>query len=110
MATYRLFGSTNGPPAPAAYTGDFLAGIAFEVTSGGCWLEGYWWWVCPAGQTTADQKFTVWQPYEPLADNNGVLVPGATVASGELTPGQWNFVPLAAPVEAMMSPDEFCLK
>jgi len=98
MPTYRLFGSTNGPATPASYSGAFVAGIGFEVTSGGCWLEGYWWWVCPEGQTTADQKFALWQPYEPPGVTHGVVVAGTAVTSGVLTPGQWNYVPLGFPV------------
>ena len=50
--TYRLFPSTNGPSSPVSYTGPFLAGVVFEVTTGGCWFDGYWWWVCPSGQST----------------------------------------------------------
>lgn len=105
MAIYRLFPSATGPDAPASYSGPFQAGVLFEVTSGGMWFEGYWWWVCPPGQSTsagqsapqstAPQKFALWQ-----VDNvgHGVLIPGATVTSGPLTPGQWNYVPLLVPV------------
>ena len=32
----------------------------FEVTTGGCWFDGYWWWVCPSGQSTSPQKFALW--------------------------------------------------
>ena len=58
--TYRLFPSTNGPSSPVSYSGPFLAGVLFEVTTGGCWFDGYWWWVCPSGQSTAAQKFALW--------------------------------------------------
>lgn len=95
MTDYRLFPSTSGPDSPVSFTGPFLAGILFEVTSGGMWFEGYWWWVCPTGQPTSAQKFALWQV------NNvgqGILIPTATVTSGSLTPGQWNYVPLATPV------------
>ncbi len=93
--TFRLFSSTNGPASPASYTGPFLAGVLFEVTTEGCWLEGYWWWVCASGQSAAAQKFALWQVYGPGA---GAIVASATVASGSLLPGQWNYVPLATPV------------
>ena len=33
--TYRLFPSTNGPSSPVSYSGPFLAGVVFEVTTGG---------------------------------------------------------------------------
>jgi hypothetical protein len=95
MATYRLFPSTSGPSSAASYTGPFLAGVQFEVTTGGTWLDGYWWWVCGSGQSTAAQKFALWQVY---GTGEGVLVATATVTSGALTPGQWNYVPLATPV------------
>ncbi len=95
MGTFRLFQATNGPTNAAAYTGDFLAGVLFEVTTGGTWLEGYWWWVCPSGQPTAPQTFALWAIY---SSSVGALVPAATVTSGALAAGQWNYVPLATPV------------
>ncbi|HEV3382271.1 MAG TPA: DUF4082 domain-containing protein [Trebonia sp.] len=90
MGTYRIFPSANGPSSPVSYTGDFLAGVTFCVTSI-CWLEGYWWWVCPAGQSTAPQKFALWQLY---GEGEGNLIAGSVATSGALTAGQWNFVPL----------------
>jgi hypothetical protein len=93
--TYRLFPSSSGPSAPVSYSGPFMAGVLFKVTTGGMWLDGYWWWVCPNGQSTSPQKFALWAVYN---GGVGALVPAATVTSGELTAGQWNFVPLATPV------------
>ena len=78
-----------------SYSGPFIAGVVFEVTTGGCWLDGYWWWVCPSGQPTAAQKFALWCVTGPP---NGTLVASSTVTSGALTAGQWNYVPLPAPV------------
>jgi hypothetical protein len=92
---YRLFPSTNGPASPVGYGGVFLAGVVFEVTSGGAWLDGYWWWVAASGQPTVAQKFALWQPY---SLNSGALVPNSTVTSGQLAVGQWNYVPLPAPL------------
>jgi hypothetical protein len=92
---FRLFPTTNGPSTPVSYSGPFLAGVLFEVTQGGCWFEGYWWWVCPSGQSTAAQTFALWAAYN---DGTGALVPGTTVTSGPLTAGQWNYVALSAPV------------
>jgi len=51
--------------------------------------------VCPSGQSTAPQKFALWAAYN---DGVGALIPTATVTSGPLTAGQWNFVPLANPI------------
>lgn len=95
MATYRLFGSTDGPSAAASYSGPFLAGVQFALTTGGAWLEGFWWWVCGSGQSTEPQTFALWQVYGTAL---GAVVASATVTSGPLTPGQWNYVPLATPV------------
>ena len=93
--TYRLFPTTNGPSSPVSYSGPFIAGVVFEVTTGGCWLDGYWWWVCPSGQPTAAQKFALWCVNSPP---NGSLIVGGNVTSGALTAGQWNYVPLPVPV------------
>ena len=93
--TYRLFPSTNGPSSPVSYSGSFLAGVLFEVTTGGCYFDGYWWWVAPSEQSTKAQTFALWQVWN---DGLGTLIQSATVTSGSLTPGQWNYVPLTTPV------------
>ena len=95
---FRLFSSTNGPSTPVSYSGPFLCGVVMAVTAG-CWLDGYWWWVCPSDQSTAAQKFALWCLY---ASGSGSLIPDSTVTSGTLTAGQWNYVPLAAPVPLAM--------
>jgi hypothetical protein len=95
MATYRLFSITDGPSSPVSWGGSFLAGVWFQVTTGGVWFDGYWWWVCNTGQPAAAQKFALWVVY---ADGSGTLIPAATVTSAALTAGQWNYIPLAAPL------------
>jgi len=95
MTAYRLFPGTGGPASPVSYSGPFMAGVLFQVTSGGTWFDGYWWWVCPSGQSTAPQKFALWQVFNV---GSGVLISTATVTSGPLTAGQWNYVPLDQPV------------
>ena len=95
MATYRLFPTTDGPASPVSWGGSFLASALFQVTAGGVWFDGYWWWVCNTGQSTAAQKFALWVVY---ADGTGTLIPAATVTSAALTSGQWNYIPLAAPL------------
>ena len=92
-SAYRLFPTIAGPGTAVSYSGPFEAGVVCAVTSGGCWLDGYWWWVCGSGQSTAAQKFALWQTYN---GQQGSVVPGSVVTSGTLTAGQWNFVPLAA--------------
>ena len=90
MTTYRLFRSTAGPSSPIDYTGNFIAGITFFVT-GAAWFQGYWWWVCGSGQSTAPVKCALWQAY---TASNATVVPGSIVTSGELAAGQWNWIPL----------------
>jgi len=95
MSTYRLFASVNGPPTPASYGGPFLAGVLFQVTVGAVWFDGYWWWVCNTDQSTVAQTFALWDIY---ANGTGTLIPAATVTSGTLTAGQWNYIPLPEPL------------
>jgi hypothetical protein len=96
QGAFRLFPSTNGPSSPVSYGGPFLAGVLFEVTSGGIWFDGYWWWVCPSGQSTTAQQFALWAVYD--GGSGGALVPGSTVTSGTLVAGQWNYVPLSTSI------------
>ena len=100
MTTYRLMDGTsgrpgNGPAAAVSYSGDFLAGIAFQVTAQNHWLEGFWWWVCDSGQQTDAQSFALWQVTN---TDTGLLVDGSMVTSGTLTAGAWNYVELATPI------------
>jgi hypothetical protein len=98
MTSYRLFPSATGPSAPVSYTGPFLAGAVFCVTQPGMWFEGYWLWVCPSGQSTAPVKCALWS-HLPTGAGGGILVPGSVVTSGTLTAGQWNYIPLTAPLQ-----------
>ena len=59
------------------------------------WFEGFWWWVCPSGQPTVSQQFALWNV---TGGGIGTVIPGSVATSGELTAGQWNWVPLSAPV------------
>ena len=93
--TYRLFPSTSGPAAPVSYSGNFIAGVAFFVTQGGMWFEGYWWWVCNSGQSTSPVKCALWQA---SGSSRAVLVDGSVVTSGTLTAGAWNYIPLPTPL------------
>ncbi len=97
--TYRLFPSTDGPSSPVSYSGAFTCGVIWGVTAGGCWLDGYWWWVCQSGQSTAPQKFALWQVYN---GQQGTVVANSVVTSGTLNAGQWNYVKLSAPLPLAM--------
>ena len=101
MTTYRLMDGAsgrpgNGPSTAALYTGDYLAGTAFQVTVSNLWFEGFWWWVCNSGQQTDPQSFALWQVDGPAG--GGQLVDGSTVTSGTLTAGAWNYVALSNPI------------
>lgn len=96
MATYRLFGNLQGPTnAVSIGSTALVTSLIFELTTGGGWLDGYWLWVCPEGQPTAPQTFTLYILYQGANYvNTGEIIPGTTVTSGDLVPGQWNFIPL----------------
>ena len=94
MGTYRLFSSASGPSSAIHFTGSFIPGLTFFVT-GEAWFEGYWWWVCASGQSTSPVKCALWQAFAGYA---ATLVPDSVVMSGDLTAGQWNWIPLAAPL------------
>jgi hypothetical protein len=105
VTTYRLYDGVSGrpgvgssgtqPPASAtAFSGNYCAGINFQVTQSNMWFQGYWWWVA-SGAPTAPQKFALWSAGVP--SGSGVVVPGSVVTSGTLSAGM-NFIPLATPV------------
>lgn len=108
MTSYRLMDGVSGrpgvgssgtqpPSAPTSYSGNYIAGLVFEVT-GTVWLEGFWWWV-PAGGDTSPVKCALWQPGSLTNDFGvGTLVYGSQVTSGTLTAGQWNYIPLPQPM------------
>lgn len=92
----------NGPTTPVSYTqgNGMVVGITFEPLQGGCWFEGYWYWVCPSGGLQQQQKFALWQL---TAGGQGTLVPNSTVtSSGSLRSG-WNYIPLPTPVPLAVS-------
>jgi hypothetical protein len=96
VTTWRLFPATNGPGAPTSYSGNFLAGIAFQHTSATVlWLNGYYHWV-PTGGDVVARKFALWNN---TVTTSGQLVPNSTVMSGTLTVNQWNFVALPTPIQ-----------
>lgn len=102
MTTYRLMDGLsgrpgNGPSSVTSYSGPFLAGVSFSVAGKVMWLDGYFWWVCPTGQSTAAQKFALWNRYGTGSSQS--VVPGSVVTSGPLTAGQWNFIALATPIQ-----------
>lgn len=82
---------TQPPTAPTTYSGKYIAGLLFEVTQGGQYFEGYWWWVPTGGDTNAAIGFALWQITN---TGTGIVIPAASVLwSGTFTAGAWNFVP-----------------
>lgn len=105
---WRLMDGRNGrpgtgstgtqPPATATSNGaDITNGLSFYVTEGGKWFEGYWYYCCASGQSTSPAKFALWSTIN--SNSTGRVVPGSVVTSGTLTAGQWNYIPLPAPVQ-----------
>lgn len=99
MSTYRLFPSTNGPSSVAAYNGPFIGAVQFSLTNTS-FFDGFWFWVCPTGQSTASVKCCLHVITEPVGGGTNVytVVPGSTVSSGTLTAGAWNFIGLTNPI------------
>jgi hypothetical protein len=96
VAEWRLFDGVDGPANAVSYTGNFIAGMVFTVTTGGCWFDGYWYWVA-SGAPTLPQKCALWT-YGDLFASDMAVVPGSVVTSGTLTAG-WNFIPLDTPIQ-----------
>lgn len=95
MTNYRLY-PTNPAVALVVYNATpFQAGICFQVTKGGMFFQGYWWYV-PADGDTASQKFCL---YSMTSQNAGTRITAADVVSGTLTANSWNFIALAQDVQ-----------
>lgn len=105
MTTYRLMDGAsgrpgNGPTTGTSYGGNLVVGSVFGVTTGGLWLEGYYWWPPGTnGDIASGQKFALWQV---VSTGVGPLVPNSTVTAGALTANSWNFIPLPTPL--LLSP------
>jgi len=83
---------TTPPTSPTTYSGNYSAGLVFQVTEGGLYFEGYWWYVPTGGDPGAAANFALWQV---TGTDTGTFIPASMVAwpSGAFTAGEWNFVP-----------------
>jgi len=97
MTTWRLFPVTNGPASPTAFAGAYMSAVAWTVTQSGLWLNGYFSWTPPGGDTAA-QKWALWQITSTDHGVTQILVPGSVVTGTTPTTGQWNFTALPAPI------------
>ena len=98
MTLYSAFGTlgngATGPASSAAYSGSFVCGIAFEVTSSGYYLNGYYQWRADSSQS-ATAEFCL---YQITSATTGSLVASTTVTGSGFTAGAWNYVALPAQV------------
>jgi len=91
--------SGTQPPATAvSYSGNYIAGLVFQVTQGGMWFQGYRWWVANSNQDTAAQKFALWNLAAANGSGAASNIPTGTITSGALTAGQFNTVMLSSPI------------
>ena len=109
MTTYSLMDGAGGrpgvgssgtqpPSAGTSYSGGYIAGLIFNVTQGGMWLQGYRWWVASSTQDTTAMKFALWNLYNASGSGGANNIPAGTITSGTLTAGQFNTVTLSSPV------------
>jgi len=107
MTALRLWPSTNGPSAAIGNgSNPFISGTSFGLKGGGNWLYGYWWWCCNTGQSTSPAKAALWSPSPTAHGGTGdVVIPASVATSGNLTPGAWNYIPLAQPIQLAPSFD-----
>jgi len=102
MPDYRLYPATNGPASSTADVNIYTMGLSFQVTSLGCELLGYWWWIADANQDNTAHQFALWTP---TGAGTGTLVAGSALTSGALSLG-WNLVSYGTPI-ALTSGTEY---
>lgn len=94
MTTYRLWPATSGPANGTADATAYTLGVEFEI-SAPAELAGYFVWTA-SDQDTGARSFRLYSV--DAGGLTGSAVAGSDVTSGVLTAGQWNYVPLAAPI------------
>jgi hypothetical protein len=100
VTQYSFFqsGTGNGATPPASssdpgYGGNWVAGLAFEVTSSGQYLYGFYLWRADTS-TPASSTFALWTQTSAAA---GTVIAATEVSGSGFTAGAWNYVPLATP-------------
>jgi hypothetical protein len=92
--------NTAGPASSTSYGGVFTAGMAFEVTSSGQYLYGYYVWRADSSQS-ASVQCALW--LITAAATGTYQGAGTLVSSSSLVAGQWNYLPLATPFALTVS-------
>ena len=95
--TRQFFPATNGPAAVASFSGNYIVGIAFTVSTTVS-LQSFWLWV-PANGDVTPVKTALWQA---SGSQVGHLVTGSVFTSGALTQGAWN--PVAVSPHLALTP------
>ena len=103
MAVYSAFGvngnGATGPGSSISYSGSIVVGMAFDVTSSGYYLNGYYLWRSDSSQS-ATAKFCL---YQITSATTGSLVASTTVTGSGFTAGAWNYVALPAQISLTAS-------
>jgi hypothetical protein len=94
----RLFPLTAGPSSSQSFANPITVSTAFQVTQGGMYLQGYWYWIADTGQPMGPQSFALWtNTGTTLYPVGGAYVVGSQLTSGPLHLG-WNYAPYATPL------------
>lgn len=97
MTQYSVFQSgtglgVSGPGSSTSYSGPFVAGLYFEVTSAGQYLNGYYLWRADSSQSSS-ASFALWTVTAP---GTGTVIAATEVSGSGFTTGAWNYVPLSS--------------
>ena len=98
MTTLSLFGTNgngaNGPGFSTGFSGNYIAGTLFKVTSAGYQLTGYGFWRADNSQS-ASASFALWKA---TGTGTGTLVASSSASLSSMTAGAWNYVSLGTPI------------
>jgi hypothetical protein len=86
VATWRIWPSTSGPAITADTTAYSLS-TEFAVTSAGCSITGYYYWL-PTTGTTVAKTLSLWSV---TTGTTGTRITAANATSAVQTAGAWNF-------------------
>ena len=98
MTQYSVFQSgtglgVSGPGSSTSYTGTWVGGLYFEVTSPAQYLYGFYLWRADSSQLSSS-SFALWTVTAP---GTGTVNASTEVSGSGFTAGAWNYVPLGSP-------------